>query len=559
MHRIFSLHLIINLLWLTSVPAISQVPYWHWAKGASGPGRQEGHSIAADGFGNTYVAGIFDISIKLGSYQVEHFGMWDFFIAKYNPAGDVLWAKSLGGTAMDDNIRIYSDAAGNVTITGCYGSPYFVAGSDTLFNTVSNGTTDIFVVRLNTNGDILWANSFGGNSWDNAYGICGDSNGDVYISGYFRSQWIDFDNFHLLNKGESDIYISKINPAGQVLWAKSYGNTGVESGEAVATDTYGNCYMTGSFSSQSLGFGSFTLINSGNSDVFIVKLDHNGIPLWGRTSDSPSSEFARDIEVSGYENICISGSFHGTGVSFGGVQLLNEGESDVFLVSYNHMGTIKWARSFGGIGSDVITDIDSDSTGNLSVTGYFDSDSIIIGDTTIQAQGTDPDMFVTRYNSSGDFLWAIGVSGFYSCDYSQGLVSDKSGRITITGEFVGINLTFGDTTLISQGYFDFFIARLQVLLTGNNSMQTTGEVVFSPNPNQGDFSIVLGKDFSGESEIRVFDMKGAEVLHQLFEIFPPANILHMHLHKPVPGMYIYRIRNDSMTITGKFLISAIDN
>ena len=559
MRRIFSLQLIISFIWVFSVPAFPQEPYWHWAKGASGPGRQEGKAIAIDGNGNTYIAGIFDISIKLGSYQVQHFGMWDFFVAKYNPAGDVLWAKSFGGPAMDDNIRIYADAVGNITITGCFGSQYFVAGSDTLVNAVSNQTTDIFVVRLNTNGDLVWARSFGGTWWENAFGICGNSAGDVFISGYFESASFEVGNYHLTNKGESDIYVIMIDPAGQIVWVKSFGNTGAETSYAVATDATGNCYLTGSFDSPSLGFGTFTLINSGNSDVFLVKINQEGSPVWGRASDSPSSEIPGDIEMSEHNDICIAGKFTGNGVSFGGVQLLNEGGSDIFLATYDPNGTVKWARSFGGSGLEVITDIDSDSAGNLSMTGYFDSDSIMIGDTTIKIQSSDPDIFITRCNASGDFLWAMGVSGFASCDFSNGLVSDKSGKITLTGEYVGMSLTFGDTTLISQGYFDFFIARLQVLLTGSNNKQSNDVIVLSPNPNHGDFSIILGESFFGESDVQVFNINGEEVLHEHFDVSPSARQIKLHLKKPVPGIYIYRIRNALVSKSGKLLITGAAN
>ena len=138
----------------------------------------------------------------------------------------------------------------------------------TVVNAVSNQTTDIFVVRLNTNGDLVWARSFGGTWWENAFGICGNSAGDVFISGYFESASFEVGKYHLTNKGESDIYVIMIDPAGQIVWVKSFGNTGAETSYAVATNATGNCYLTGSFDSPSLGFGTFTLINSGIAMFF---------------------------------------------------------------------------------------------------------------------------------------------------------------------------------------------------------------------------------------------------------------------------------------------------
>jgi hypothetical protein len=135
----------------------------------------------------------------------------------------------------------------------------------------------MFFVKYDPSGNALWAKSAGGNSDDRAYSVSSDGNGNIIISGYFQSSSITFGTTTLTNAnaGSSDMFFIKYDPNGNAIWAKSHGGIGDENGRSLDTDSNGNILVTGGFSSSSITFGTTTLnnIDSLSSDFFLVKLD----------------------------------------------------------------------------------------------------------------------------------------------------------------------------------------------------------------------------------------------------------------------------------------------
>ena len=188
----------------------------------------------------------------------------------------MLWAKSAGGTAYDIGNSVSTDAIGNVFMTGIYYSPTITFGITTLTN--ANNVADIFIVKYDASGNVLWAKSAEGTWYDLSYGVCTDVIGNVFITGAFYSPTITFGTTTLTNvNAANDIFIVKYDASGNVLWAKSAGGTGYDEGYAVSTDASGNVFLTGNFGSPNINFGTTTLTNTDTTgsfrDIFIAKLD----------------------------------------------------------------------------------------------------------------------------------------------------------------------------------------------------------------------------------------------------------------------------------------------
>jgi DNA-binding beta-propeller fold protein YncE len=344
-----------------------------WATSAGGEDDDEGRSIAVDAKGNVYVTGYFkSANLTFGSITLKNAdkggGEEDIFIAKYDPKGQLLWAKSAGGRREERGEGIAVDPNGNVYVAGYFRSDALSFGSVTLekdFFAIEN----IFIVKYDPKGQLLWAKSadgkWSGNSGTNIIAV--DPNGNVYVTGYFESSTLSFDSITLKNEGEErDLFVVKYSPNGQVLWAKSIGGKDYESGIGIAVDARGNAYVMGHFCSDRLTIGSTTLRRAANTSI-IRKGDMPGelsmrvgdIRIWRKTWD---------------QVIC---------------------EGDIFIVKYTPNGQVLWAKSASRKGTKSGTGLAVDPSGNVYVTGWFESDELILDTIRLENRGLNS-MFVGK-------------------------------------------------------------------------------------------------------------------------------------------------------------------
>ncbi|HYV92883.1 MAG TPA: T9SS type A sorting domain-containing protein [Chitinophagales bacterium] len=312
-----------------------------WAKSAGGADDYDhARSVTTDSLGNIIAVGYFkSADITFGSttlLNVSNNNLEDIFIVKYDAAGNVLWAKSAGGNYGDAAYSVTADAAGNIIAAGIFYSTTLTFGSTTLTNANAGNYDDIFIVKYDSAGNVLWAKSAGGIANDVAYAVTTDPSGNIIAAGYFLSASITFDSSTFLNAGGSDMFIVKYDTAGNVLWAKSAGGTSNDGAIAITTDASGNIIATGSFYG-TITFGSTTLSSAGEADIFIVKYDTAGNVTWANSAggigyDSPSSITA---DASG--NIIAAGDFASSTLTFGSTTLTNAGGYDMFVAK---LGTI---------------------------------------------------------------------------------------------------------------------------------------------------------------------------------------------------------------------------
>jgi gliding motility-associated-like protein len=356
-----------------------------------------GYSIVADAGGNVYVTGLvrggMDFDPGPGTYFLSAALSADnIFVLKLDTNGNFLWGTILGSTAGTGVGRgITLDGSGNVLTTGNFTGTADFDPSAATFNITSLGSEDIFLSKLDANGNFVWAKSMGGTQGDRAYTLAVDNSGNLITTGFYRGT-ADFDPsaavFELTTPSvNGEIFISKYDNNGNFIWAKSTsGSTGTPWSRSIDTDGTGNIIFTGFFAG-TLDFdpsaATFNLTSTGDYDVFISKLDANGNFVWahslGGSSGQPDQGMGLAVDASG--NIVTTGFFNGTAdFDFGpGTFSMTSGPAvvgpfyrDIYILKLDNDGNFIWARSTGNTNQgDEGHGIATDASGNVTVTGSF--------------------------------------------------------------------------------------------------------------------------------------------------------------------------------------------
>ncbi len=358
-----------------------------WARRVGGPNDDYSLDMFVDDGGNVYATGAFsgtaDFDPGPGTFNLSSAGLFidDIFVLKLDTDGNLAWARKIGGADFDFGRSITVSSAGNVFITGNFrGTVDFDPGPGTSVLTSVSGGNDIFVSKLDASGNFVWARRMGGSSSDIGYAVTVDAAENVFTTGSF-STTADFDPgssvFNLTEVNNGDIFISKLDAAGNFVWAKGMGGTSSDIGYGVQVDNAGNVYTTGYFESISdfdPGPGTASLVSAGFNDAFICKLDVNGNYLWAKGMGGTSDEESSGLSLDEYGNVYATGGFEST-VDFdpgpGTFNLTPVGSGDGFVVKLNGSGDFVWVQAFGGLGRPTPEGIDVGSDGSIYTTGYF--------------------------------------------------------------------------------------------------------------------------------------------------------------------------------------------
>jgi|GEM_PF-1246380 len=372
--------------------------------------------------------------------------------AEYVQAPDFLWALQEGGNGEDRGHGIDVDGQGNSYVIGWASN---------------GGQFDIFLAKYDASGTLLWSRQVGGAGKDVGAQIALDGSGSGLLTGYFNGT-ITFgagepNETALTSAGSADIYMAKYDTLGNFLWAKKAGGTGEDNGIDVFIDGSGNSILTGFFNgTATFGAGEpnqTTLTSAGLPDIFIAKYDGSGKVLWAKRAGGTGEDWGREVSVDGLGNIYVTGHFQGT-ATFDTTTLTSAGNRDIFLAKYDGSGNLLWVQRAGGTGDDIARGIDIDNSVNVYITGTF-TNTITFGTTTLTNSGLE-DIFLTKYDASGNVLWARKAGGTGN-DRTKNLFVDGLGNSTVTGHFTG-TATFGagepnETTLTSAGQIDILIAK----------------------------------------------------------------------------------------------------
>lgn len=450
-----------------------------WKKDAANGFMAQALNICTDAAGNILVTGTYTTTTSFDTTTLTNAGYEDIFVAKYDAAGNVLWARGAGGVNFDIAYTVGTDAAGNVIVGGGFASPTLTFGSTNLTGTGTN----LFLVKYNAVGDVVWARVV---------------NNDGSIGTYTRAS-------------------------------------------AIAVDGLGNILLGGEFSGYSISIGGNTLTNTSYpfGDLFVAKYDAAGVPLWAERLGSDYYDAIWDIAIDASGNSYIGGNFKGDSMTASSEKIYNTTTDypDGYVASYDAAGAFRWLKKVGGPGTEEVLATETDNAGNLFVALSYNSPSLLFGSATLYNGGMagTSEGVIGKYGTDGTEAWVTQV-GRLKNDVITGLALDDMDNVYVSGTYSD-SIGFGATTLTTPGvgFVDIFLSKLSVVPV--KVLPTyAAKITIYPNPTSG--ALIISADVT-ISDIVIINTCGQAVIRQQGQ----ANEMHLNISSLSPGAYSLIINN----------------
>lgn len=318
--------------------------------------------------------------------------------------------------------------------------------------------------------DWMWAKHFNGTGQNQPIGIVQDSNGDYYVYGNFNGT-VAQDGFTLNSSGLQDVFLSKYDNTGQILWIKQIGGTGAETAYGVSLSKDGSSiYVTGTFNG-TCGFSGTNLTSQGGSDIFMANYASDGSLNWAKNAAYGSvNQINGNITVDDDGNIIMIGVFFTDVTFYGGLYTISFGDPlmrQCFIAKFDESGNPLWSKLITGNNS--ATYVRSVSTFNNEY--YFSGQyigNLTIDATTVTNNTSYRDGFVFKLNNSGNFQWIRQICGTDNDEFVYKNINDESGNVILAGYFFSnrlkIDSTATDTSKlqvwnVNQGTSDIIILK----------------------------------------------------------------------------------------------------
>lgn len=451
----------------------------NWAKTIGGYADDYGNSIVADTAGNVYTLGSFVSANDFGAGAIDNAAL---FITKHDKDGNLLWVKTINGTYTGgSSLSIGLDKKGNICYGGTFnGTVDFDPGTGVFDLSTPLNSQSAFISKLDANGNFLWADKI-----DNAAvtSVAVDPSGNVYSTGAFYDV-ADFDpgpgtynlsevGYNGLSSGITDIFVLKLDPGGNFVWAERMGGVSSDAGEAIATDSYGNVVVTGYFEQSANlgpGPGTFSTVTSnGGKDIFVLKLLSDGTFMWGGSMGGPSEDNGTSVCIDAAGYVYVSGYFYGPADFDPGAGVSNlDGnpyKTSIFIEKIDPYSGFIWAKQIGGTGQDYSLGMCLDKFGNIYITGDYDGVTDFDPGQPVfnlTSRGYQ-DIFISKLDNNGNFIWAKSMGSESNEDLGRSIFVDPSSNIYTTGWFWGtvdFDPEAGVSNYNSNGLADIFIQKL---------------------------------------------------------------------------------------------------
>jgi hypothetical protein len=463
---------------MSSVPSNTRAADASYALGLGGLTSDYGWDIAVDAGGNSYVIGTFtgtaDFDPGPLTQNIAAQGAYDDFVARYSPAGKLVWAFGIGGTGQDNAVDVAVKGAYVYVVGDFAGTVDFDPGPG-LRRKSSKGSLDGFILKLNrSNGSLAWVGTIGGPGEDVLQAVAVDDSGQVVIAGHF-SQTADLDPSAGVSSrtsaGLSDVFIAKLRSDGTLTWARRVGGSGIDDAIGVDLDGSGNIFAAGFFSNTvdfDPGTGVHARTSNGSFDDFILKLTPGGAYVRAASVGGTLTDYAQAFGVTSAGAAYLAGIYQGTADFDPGPGTRNRtsnGGYDMYVVKLNADGTFAWVDVAGSGGYDSADGLRVGTDGRIHVAGRFsgatDFDPGAATFTLTPVGGTNSDVLVWTLSASGGFVdaWQMGGTGD---DVGTG-IDVLGSSVYTTGAFEGsgdFDPGVGTKTLMSHGDFDAFVSRV---------------------------------------------------------------------------------------------------
>ncbi len=540
-----------------------------WTKAISGSANVHGMGIAVDPWGNIYVAGVLwgatVFNLASGTISLNTNGGGDFFVCKLDSAGNFLWAKSIGGSGTENVYGIATDNLGNVYTTGSFQDTVDFNPGTGSFKIGSNGSFDLYISKLDSSGNFVWAKGFGGKKSEAGSGITVDRlSGNVYATGSFQDI-VDFNpgssTARFTSLGNDDIFLLKLNASGNFLWARQIGGTGYDRGQSVAIDSMGNVYSAGRF--QDIvdfdpGTNTENLTSKGGDEIYISKFDSSGNYLWAKSMGGTGADWGYFVATDRSGNAYATGHFSGTADFNPGTGIADtfnlrahSSSLDIFIVKLDARGNFKWAKGYGDGTLNRGYGITVDEQGGIYSIGYFQGTVDFAPGSGNNSNGNN-DIFIHKlicsdtssydleatadckgYEFSGQLYKETGV---YTAAFpnTEGCDSIIRLHLTINNDLqvsIRVNVFELSTTLSYKSY--------QWLLNGETIPGAT-DSTYTVKRN-GNYSVIVEDEYGCRDTSDVYTITNVDensiteqnLLAHVIQIYPNPATDKVYIHSPV--------------------------
>lgn len=557
--------LLICTILMGSVNTVIAQSTWTWGRSIEIPNpwninfSVRVNAVCSDKFGNCYATGYFKgDSVQFGPITLPDLSPYSYetFVVKYDAAGHAVWAitSKSSGTASAYGYSISTDSACNVVVTGAFQGSTVTFGSVILTKVPSTSlTSDVFLLKLDSNGNIVWAHSYGNSRSEEGMAVAADSVGNIWLAGLFDGDSLTIGSTTLYNISTAttdDIFLAKFDPQGNPVWAASGVGTATESVYGLCVDRYGNAFIAGEMGwSTTLSFGALQM-SSPTGGGFIVKYNSTGVPQWFRQFKGGSGECLTDVDLDPSGNIYVSGYFY-SGTSWFDVVPLTANNNcyEACLAKYDSAGTIQWARKISS-GQMCYGNAVTVSSGNVYVMGTTQTNLIDLGTQVgSSSQSFATYAFIAMYDNTGkDICYGILASDQYNGSSKRSITPDNNFGIFVGEGYNAASMALGPDVLSPASGNGGVVARFTCAGgVAIPEIQDAGRFAVYPNPGTG---LITVQTEQNAERITVINSLGEEVLR----LNDCAQQTQLDLSEQPPGAYLIMINCGDQILRQKLIL-----
>lgn len=438
---------------------------------------------------------------------------------------NIQWQKTLGGTDYDGATCIQQTSDGG----------YIVAGN-TVCNdgdvTANHGENDVWIVKLNATGGIVWQKTYGGTKSEYANSIQQTSDGGYIVAGLTYSNDGDVSGNH---SSFYDYWIVKLNSSGQIIWQKTLGGTSDDTASSIQ-QTSDDGYIVAGLTASSNGD---VTQQHGVFDYWIVKLSSSGQIIWQKTYGGTNQDSATSIQQTLDGGYIVAGNTYSNDGEVSG----NHGDLDVWIVKLDAVGTIVWQKALGGTGTDFADSIQQRLDGSYIIAGYtYSNNGDVSGNHT--TDNSLSDCWVVKLNALGTIVWQKTLGGTDS-DYATCIQQTSDNGYILAG----ITASNDGNVSGNHGNGDYWVVKLAFDNLDTSEFEFVKNTIIYPNPSNKYF-IIQNTELSSENfDYKIMDLTGRIILNGNSKCNETINVESLK-----KGNYIIQMESKNRAVDTKKLI-----
>ncbi len=457
---------------------ITQQKSWYTFLGGSGS--DIAYSVDSTSDGGCIVAGFSnaDISSLNGKSPINNYTSdRDMLIVKLDSAGSVAWYTFLGTSSLDQAQSVQQTSDGGYIVAGYACADISTLNGKSPINSYSGSSADMFIVKLDSAGNVAWYTFLGGSGTDYAYSVDSTSDGGYIVAGCTSADISSLGGQTPVNSYSSgyDMITVKLDSAGNVAWYTFLGGSGTDNARAVTQASDGGYIVAGYTNADISSLGGQSPVNSYTSgnDMITVKLNSAGSVTWYTFLGGSGTDVSYSVDSTSDGGCIVAGYTMADISSLNGKSPINNYTSgnDIITVKLDSAGNVAWYTFLGGSGTDNAYSVDSTSDGGCIVAGYSTADiSSLGGQTPVNSYSTGSDMITVKLDSAGnvswytflgdsgnDYAWSVNQAadgGYLIAGYSTADISGLGGQTPVNSYSTGSDMLVvklkGDGTIVPQ-------------------------------------------------------------------------------------------------------------